>query len=344
MMDLKFVKEDAALEEVHVAALVALKITKHCKESLPTPVSGSLLGLDVGNILEVTNCFPIPDKGEEDASGANYNAMIQEYQIEMMKCLREVNVDNNTVGWYQSSYLGSHYTEMMLEQQFNYQIRPEIRRAVVLVYDPLRTSHGELVLKAYKLSEKFVKLYKNKTFKKESLLENNFTFLDIFEEIPVKLFQSPLMRMMSNEMTELISEGFLLNYDSLELQYSQFLEKNLEVLIDCVNDLQSEQNKYQNWLRQVARLQQLQQQFLQKRKLENAQRKLNNEPLLPETLKELEVEEPQLFKIPTEPSLLETLLIANQINNHCEQMIEFGGQAITKLYLFSSLREKSQSN
>lgn len=36
--------------------------------------------------------------GEEDdeveADGANY-------QLEMMRCLREVNVDNNTVGWYE---------------------------------------------------------------------------------------------------------------------------------------------------------------------------------------------------------------------------------------------------
>jgi len=42
--------------------------------------------------------LPLPqsraaEEGEEDESeGANY-------QLEMMRCLREVNVDNNTVGW-----------------------------------------------------------------------------------------------------------------------------------------------------------------------------------------------------------------------------------------------------
>jgi hypothetical protein len=30
------------------------------------------------------------------------------YQLDMMRCLREVNVDNNTVGWYQSSVLGQY--------------------------------------------------------------------------------------------------------------------------------------------------------------------------------------------------------------------------------------------
>jgi translation initiation factor 3 subunit H len=33
------------------------------------------------------------EEDEVEADGANY-------QLEMMRCLREVNVDNNTVGWY----------------------------------------------------------------------------------------------------------------------------------------------------------------------------------------------------------------------------------------------------
>lgn len=33
------------------------------------------------------------EEEEVDADGANY-------QLEMMRCLREINVDNNTVGWY----------------------------------------------------------------------------------------------------------------------------------------------------------------------------------------------------------------------------------------------------
>ena len=39
---------------------VALKIIKHCKECMPALVTGQLLGLDIGSILEVTNCFPFP--------------------------------------------------------------------------------------------------------------------------------------------------------------------------------------------------------------------------------------------------------------------------------------------
>jgi len=38
--------------------------------------------------------FQVREEDEEiETEGANY-------QLEMMRCLREVNVDNNTVGWY----------------------------------------------------------------------------------------------------------------------------------------------------------------------------------------------------------------------------------------------------
>lgn len=42
------------------AEQVILKIIKHCKEFSPSLVTGQLLGLDVGSVLEVTNCFPFP--------------------------------------------------------------------------------------------------------------------------------------------------------------------------------------------------------------------------------------------------------------------------------------------
>lgn len=36
----------------------------------------------------------------------------------------KVNVDNNTVGFYQSMYLGSFCTQTLIDNQFSYQVRP----------------------------------------------------------------------------------------------------------------------------------------------------------------------------------------------------------------------------
>jgi len=54
----------------------------------------------------------------------------------MMRHLREVNVDNNTVGWYTSTYLSSFLSESLIQDQFNYQTT--ISKCVVVVYDPLK--------------------------------------------------------------------------------------------------------------------------------------------------------------------------------------------------------------
>ena len=122
--------EEVPLRAVQVEGHVVLKVIKHCRECMPALVTGQLLGLDIGATLEVTDCFPFPvrpppspppdlpgrgspiharaqlstycgratqaradtEEGAAEADGANY-------QLEMMRCLREVNVDNNTVGW-----------------------------------------------------------------------------------------------------------------------------------------------------------------------------------------------------------------------------------------------------
>ena len=52
--------EEKALRNVEIDGHAALRILKHCQECAPALVTGQLLGLDVGQTLEVTDCFPFP--------------------------------------------------------------------------------------------------------------------------------------------------------------------------------------------------------------------------------------------------------------------------------------------
>jgi len=85
-----------------------LKIVQHVKDAAPMPVTGALLGLDQFGALEVTHCFPgLPERdpgavGDDDGGGGSV-----EHQEKMMKALREVNVDNNLVGYYRTSFAGT---------------------------------------------------------------------------------------------------------------------------------------------------------------------------------------------------------------------------------------------
>ena len=199
-----------------------MKIVKHCHESLPHMVSGSLLGLVVqhgtDSILEITHSFAFPSDqytkamnngGNNNSNGENNTEMDDtnvvvtttstaasvamaaaaatvatydghEYQMEMMRMLREVNVDNNCIGWYQSMYLGLYNTTTLLENQYNYQTELS-PNSVVVLYDPIQTSSQQtLVLKCYRLSDECIAQQQNQ--------EEKNAYIDpkhIFEEIPV---------------------------------------------------------------------------------------------------------------------------------------------------------------
>lgn len=319
----------APLRTVQIDGLVVLKIIKHCKECSTALVTGQLLGLDIGSVLEVTNCFPFPSRGTEeedeaDADGANY-------QLEMMRCLREVNVDNNTVGWYQSTLMGSFQTVELIETFMNYQ--ENIRRCVCIIYDPERSGQGVLAMKALKLQDTFMDLYKSNDFTGEKLREKNLTWVDIFEEIPVKISNSALV---SSIMAELetdspVSQG---DYDRLVLSTNPFMEKNLEFLIDCMDDLSMEQQKFQYYYRNLSRQQSQQQAWLQKRRADNMARKAAGEEPLPE-----EDASNPVFKPIVEPSRLESYLITNQVANYCDQIKGFSGQSFSKLYLMEGVHK-----
>lgn len=52
-----------------ISLQAVLKIIKHSRESLPTLVTGQLLGLDMDGTLEVTNCFPfLTDMNDEEGT------------------------------------------------------------------------------------------------------------------------------------------------------------------------------------------------------------------------------------------------------------------------------------
>jgi len=111
-----------------ISLQVVAKIIKHCHEEGSSAVDvaqGVLLGLVADSRLEVTNCFPFPRSLDD-----NFDE--EDYQMEMMRHLRKVNVDHLHVGWYQSTQQGAFLSTQFLESQFTYQT--SIEESVVLIY------------------------------------------------------------------------------------------------------------------------------------------------------------------------------------------------------------------
>ena len=151
-----------------------MKIIKHCSQKFPVTATGSLVGLDVSGTLEVTNTFPfpivdIPQESHYDAPYFNVAAAAPRakantsYQQEMVKMLREVNVDANNVGWYTSANMGNFCNLNFIENQYYYQ-KDLNERTVALVHDVSRSSQGSLSLRAFRLSPQFMSAYKENKF------------------------------------------------------------------------------------------------------------------------------------------------------------------------------------
>lgn len=156
-----------------------MKIIKHCSQTFPTTATGFVVGMDVKSTLEVTNSFPFPTTeppatdGHHDTNAiANHAAAAPRhkgntvYQNEMIKKLREVNVDANNVGWYTSANLGNFVNLNMIENQYHYQ-KELNERTVAIVHDVSRSSQGSLSLRAFRLSPAFMLAYKENKFTTE---------------------------------------------------------------------------------------------------------------------------------------------------------------------------------
>ncbi|KAI9738665.1 MAG: hypothetical protein M1834_008170 [Cirrosporium novae-zelandiae] len=351
-------EKDGPLNAVQVESLVVMKIIKHCSQMFPTIATGSLVGMDVEGVLQVTNTFPFPtveipnDQHFGENAAANLAAAAPrakintQYQAEMIRNLREVNVDANNVGWYTSANMGNFVTLNMIENQFFYQ-KDMNERTIALVYDISRSSQGSLSLRAFRLSPQFMTAYKEGKFNTESLQKSGLKFQEILQELPLEIHNSHLLTSFLHQLPtpppssalpfpeslELITSSpftppapLYPNFDSLDLSVDPFLEKTCDLLLDSIETHHTELNNHQYYQRQLAREQAKITQWQQKRKAENLTRGTAKQPLLPED------EWTRLFKLPQEPSRLETMLNSRQVEQYARQVDGFTATVTGKMF------------
>lgn len=116
---------------------VVSKIIKHGRET--TFGTGSLLGLDFDGTMEVSNSFPLPAFPEEEdrsakavAQGKNQYICLQiwltmmtpaNYQRKVIGHLREVQGDENAVGFYQTTTVPLRQSLVDLQAADNARLR-----------------------------------------------------------------------------------------------------------------------------------------------------------------------------------------------------------------------------
>lgn len=350
-----------------------MKIVKHCANQFPTAATGSIVGMDQSGVLEITNTFPFPtaDIAGLDGSHTNDASALAAaaprakanvvYQAEMIRHLKEVNVDANNVGWYTSATMGNFLSSSFIENQFHYQ--KENDKTIALVHDVSRSVQGALNIRAFKLSEKFMAAYKEGKFTTErseftdshfsysshltcnSLQKSKLSFKEILVEFPVNVHNSHLLTSFLHQLPGVPTKAeatmptsladirradqktpLYPSVETLELSIDPFLEKSCDLLLDSIESHYTELNNHQYYQRQMAREQTKITAWQTKRKAENAARVASKQQPLPED------EWQRIFKLPQEPSRLEGMLNAKQVEQYSKQIDGFTANVSAKMF------------
>lgn len=120
------------------------------------------------------------------------------------------------------------------------------------------------------------------------------------------------------------------NFESLDLSIDPFLEKTCDLLLDSIENHHTELNNYQYYQRSLQREQTKITGWQAKRKAENTQRAITKQPPLPED------EWQKLFKLPQEPSRLDTLLNSRQVEQYARQVDGFTAAVTSKMFAVRS--------
>lgn len=180
-----------------------------------------------------------------------------------------------------------------------------------------------------------------------SLQKSNLRYQDIFVELPVQIHNSHILTSYLHQLPSppppehldlppslaaltngpLGSSSVLApNFDNLALSIDPFLEKNCDMLLESIETHHTENNNFQYYQRSLAREQAKITAWQTKRKAENATRAQLKQPLLPED------EYQRLFKLPQEPSRLESMLNTRQVEQYSRQIDGFVSATTGKMF------------
>jgi len=182
-------------------------------------------------------------------------------------------------------------------------------------------------------------------FTTDNLQKSKLSYKDVLLELPVNVHNSHLLTSflhqiaapptdaeaeLPSSLSEMRQDPVEIppypSLDNLDLSIDPFLEKTCDLLLDSIESYYTDLNNHQYYQRQLAREQQKISAWQTKRKAENAQRVAAKQTPLPED------EWQRLFKLPQEPSRLEGMLNARQVDQYSKQVDGFTANVSAKMF------------
>ncbi|KAL0951088.1 hypothetical protein HGRIS_007826 [Hohenbuehelia grisea] len=322
------IEAEIPLTCVQLDGLVVAKILKHTRESTSSSAHGLLLGLDLDGTLEVSNSFPLVHHSSDEDDKSSKSAA--RYQASMLRSLKEVQSDDSVVGFYQATTLGAFFNQSLLETQAVH--HEKLRHGgIVIVHDLSQAARGNASFRAFRLTRAFLEAHKK-------LISHRLTFSSILEEVPLKIRTSLLLSSFLGTLTETSrspladaspasATSSLLppSFNALNLGTAN-VTRNLEQIIEAVDSYRTEEGNLAYLSRQIARERAKADNYVAKRQEESAARVAQGLAPLPEE------DVSRLFKIPAEPSRLESMLLLGQIDAHAKNLSGTASTGLVKMH------------
>lgn len=226
--------------------------------------------------------------------------------------------------------------------------------------DISQTARGNASFRAFRLTAAFLDAYKKSKFNTAryveskvkylsqtvfltqssaaSLINHRLTFSSIMEEVPLKIRTNPLLSSflgalketspspLSNSPPESATVSALPpSFAALDLGPAG-LTKNLEQIVEAIDNYRTEEGNLAYLSRQIARERLRADNYIQKRKEESNARVAQGLAPLPEE------DVTRLFKIPQEPSRLESMLLLGQIDAYAQSLEGTASSGLVKMY------------
>ncbi|KAK0426690.1 hypothetical protein QR680_009847 [Steinernema hermaphroditum] len=328
---------------VQLDSLVVMKIVKHVDSELYSGMSevagetcqGCLTGLVAvdDKRLEITNCFASPRSevvlDSEEAGGVSVqNEDVNMGMLEMLRRFRNMNIDYELVGFYQAHPFGACFAQEVVESLFEYQ--RSFQDGVVLIYDPLRTRQGHLSIKAYRLSDKGLRLCEKSDWSPEATKTAGLSFEDLFQELPIVIKNSHLINVMLAELAMKPKQGAGQIGRHLTLTSRGSMEKCLRALMSDVDDLVKSINTFNKYSVDKQKNDVNYHTLVQKRHVENEARAARGEaPLSLDDIK-------KMCKPPTfvaKNGMLEPFLACSQTAAHADYASQVTSENIAKIFI-----------
>lgn len=343
-----------------------MKIIKSCREAMPSPVSGCVVGLLVDNELEITDSFAtkrtVAPTDEFDNAGV---------QAAMLSCLADIGADSAIAGWYQSTPFASECTVELVHSQFEFQTK--IPSSIVIVYDPIAAGAGALPIKALRLTKAFMAAMSGShsaAALAADRLKSSVLSSTVFEELPLRLHVNPVMSALlldiaapkpgsaaaaapaagasagarfrgSDGVATPLEGDALTDLDRLEFSSPAYLERHLRLLSDQVTEMVAPVVNAQVWARREAKAQAAKDEVTEARR---AEEKASDE-LLAEARRERLAAEGRAAKAALNEadqrkalvSRRDALLSAAQASVYCKELASVTSRKFGKLFLASAL-------